>query len=63
MLGYSINELIGKYSADFLFPEDINDLKQKIEERKNGIFGFYEERLARKDKTPIWVHISSTPVF
>ena len=63
MLGYSINELTGKYSADFLLSEDIQDLQHQIEERKSGKFGYYEERFNRKDGTILWAHISSTPLF
>jgi PAS domain S-box-containing protein len=64
MLGYTKQELVGKIGYDFLLPkEEIVYLKQKIENRKEGVSETYETKMIKKNGEIIWVQISASPVF
>ncbi len=63
MLGYSVNEITGKPFTNFMMKEDVPDHNKMISERKQGKTGFYERRFIRKDKSVLWMKISSTPIL
>jgi PAS domain S-box-containing protein len=58
MLGYSREEMIGKYGRDFI-EEDKDILKRVLDERQRGINKIYEFKLIRKDGSHFWVHVSA----
>ena len=62
IIGYTIEEVIGKSVFSFMFPEDIQDHHQKIALRKEGAKGIYERRLKHRNGNEIWTLISSTPI-
>jgi len=63
MLGYSVQEMIGRQMADFMFEEDTRDYLQKNEKRIQGRSETYERRFRRKDGETLWTLVSATPVF
>jgi PAS domain S-box-containing protein len=63
MLGYSVDELIEKRFTDFLFPEDVIDHENRIDNRSRGVNERYERRMKCKDGRTLWVLISGTPVL
>jgi PAS domain S-box-containing protein len=63
MLGYEPEKMTGRKLGDFLFPEDLADLEERIAARRHGVAERYEQRFRRKDGRPIWAHVSATPVL
>ena len=59
ILGYSREEMIGKYGRDFADNENKAILKQTLEERQKGISEIYELKLIRKDGLPIWMLVNT----
>jgi len=60
MLGYTIEEMQGKSVDYYMFEEDLNDHRKKMEERKQGGGGSYERRFRHKDGREVWTHVSAT---
>jgi PAS domain S-box-containing protein len=63
MLGYTVNEILGKTIQSFMSGEDLADQQQKIEERMRGQPGSYERRFRAKDGTILTFAVSATPVM
>ncbi|MDX9974599.1 MAG: GAF domain-containing protein, partial [FCB group bacterium] len=63
MLGYSIEDMIGRPQTDFMFEEDAPDHLSKMENRRQGLSEHYERRFRRKDGQTAWTLASATPVF
>jgi PAS domain S-box-containing protein len=59
MLGYSRDEMIGKYGRDFTNNENEGILEQTLEERQKGISEIYELEFIRKDGSPIWMLVNT----
>jgi len=49
MLGFELEELVGRNLAELTTPEHFEFIKDKTLERKKGQFGFYETQLFCKD--------------
>jgi PAS domain S-box-containing protein len=62
MLGYSVEEMVGQPAADFMFEEDLPDIRRRIAERHRGEAGRYEQRLRCKDGSTCWVATSGAPL-
>jgi two-component system, cell cycle sensor histidine kinase and response regulator CckA len=60
MLGYSINEMIGRPVDFFMFEEDLADHAEKMDRRKQGEGQSYERRFRRKDGGTLWTIVSAT---
>ena len=63
MLGYTVNEILGKTIQSFMSGEDLADQQQKIEERMHGQPGSYERRFRAKDGTILIFNVSATPIM
>lgn len=63
MLGYSVNELIGKKFRELLPDEELKDHYSKIERRKLGISETYERKLLKKNGSIVYTFVSATPQF
>jgi PAS domain S-box-containing protein len=63
MLGYPLDELIGRGVDSFMFEEDLADHAEKMEDRRRGVSRRYERRFERKDGTTLWAIISATPLM
>ncbi|MDN7024082.1 PAS domain S-box protein [Methanoculleus sp. FWC-SCC1] len=62
MLGYRVDEMIGKPLPEFLFEEDMPTLHAAQQaQRQHGLRGRYECRLKHRDGTARWVLVSATP--
>ena len=59
ILGYSREEMIGKYGRDFADNENKAILKQTLEERQKGISETYELKFISKDGSPIWMLVNT----
>lgn len=63
MLGYDLDE-IKKTNLSILFkPDDLENLLDKLETRKNGQSEKHEIRVIRKDKVVLWTLASCYPLF
>lgn len=63
MLGYQVEEMIGRRLDVFVFDEDLPDQARKMEARRQGLVEQYERRWRRKDGQLVWTIVSATPVF
>ncbi len=64
LLGYTIDEMIGKIGYTFLvFEEDVAFVKEKLQNRIKNISEIYEIRLKKKQGGFVWVLMSASPVF
>jgi PAS domain S-box-containing protein len=60
MLGYSIEELLGKKLETLLFEEDLADHQAQMQLRSLGHSAVYERSFRRKDGSRLWTIISAT---
>lgn len=63
MLGYEIDELFKNPVEQFLYPEDLQDHRQRMEARRQGKVERYERRFRKKDGGTLWVLVSASPIF
>ena len=63
MLGYKIEEIIGKSILDFGLKEDVETNIKKLENQKLGISEKFEIRLVSKDGNQVWGLISATSLY
>lgn len=63
MLGYSLDEMIGRSTLEFTDQEGkaLSDLKW--ERRRQGIRESYEFKFIRKDGSPLWTIVNAQPLF
>ncbi|MDD3295043.1 MAG: PAS domain S-box protein [Geobacteraceae bacterium] len=60
MLGYRKEEMTGLPMESFMFPEDRELHRMRMDERRKGLSGIYEQRFPRKDGGECWLHVSAT---
>ena len=63
MLGYRVDEMMGKAIQDFMNEEDRETSYQQIERRKNGISENYELRLITKTGQELCTYVSTNGIF
>ena len=63
MLGFSIEEMIGRPFTDFMFETDMPDYRQKLEIRRQGRSEKHERRLKCKDGRIVWALVSASPIL
>lgn len=63
MVGYSQEEMLGKFAWDFTDEEGKPIIKQNIEKRRYGIDESYEFKFVHKDGSPLWAIVSSKSLF
>ncbi len=63
MLGYSVEELIGKNAYDFVYGEDFEKGKQIAEKAIKNIREKVEFRYRKKDGSPLWAIVSAEQLF
>ncbi len=62
MLGHTVEEMIGRSSFEFVFPEDQMDGEKRMARAKGGISARSNEfRFRRKDGSALWALVSSSP--
>ena len=63
LLGYEVEEMIGKNIFDFTLPEDLENTKNTLKRRKKGVKEEIEKRFIRKDGTEVVTRLSASPIF
>jgi len=62
MLGYRVEEMLGRSLFDFMDEEGRKISTRNIERRRQGIAEQHEFRFLRKDGTSIWALLNTTPL-
>ncbi len=60
MLGYSVEEMLGRPATDFIVTEELDKHWSRMAEREQGLGGRYECRLRHNDHSVRWVLVSAT---
>lgn len=63
MLGYSVDEMLGRKIMEFMDPAELADNARKMENRKKGISEFYERKFRCKDGSVRWFGVSVTALI
>jgi PAS domain S-box-containing protein len=63
MLGYTINEMLGKHLFKFMNVDAVKIAKQNLERGKQGISQQYYFEFLRKDGKKIYTSIETSPIF
>ncbi len=63
MLGYSIEELVGKDSFGLIDETELESAKQRVKKRKEGISGEYDLKFRTKNGDDFWTHGSVSPIY
>jgi PAS domain S-box-containing protein len=63
MLGYGMDEVLGKRMSAFMFPEDRKEYKTHIRVRHAGRPERHESRLRAKNGGEIWTLVSASPII
>lgn len=63
MLGFDVDELLGRKFEDFLFDDDMHHHSKLMRAIHMGKSDVYERRLKRKDGSTVWAMISATPTM
>jgi PAS domain S-box-containing protein len=63
MLGYSVEEMLGRSVFDYVYSTDIPTAELNFENKKQGCTGQNFFRLCRKDGSPIWTLSCSSRIF
>jgi PAS domain S-box-containing protein len=63
MLGYTIEEIVGRNIWDFVEEEVKPIVTKKFERRRQGVTESFDFKLKRKDGSPLWVLINSRSFF
>ena len=63
LLGYTVDEMLGKNLREYMDPEKIEEAEYYIERRMKGIKEDHEFLFRKKDGGEIFVRISTTPLF
>ncbi len=63
MLGYTVREMMGRPLADFVAPEDVPLLAQRIEHRRRGAADQHDFSFLRRDGAAVWTAISTVPLL
>ncbi len=63
MLGYSVEEMLDRPVFDFIDEKARHEQAQKFEQRKQGIKEQFDLCYRRKDGSPLWTIVSTSPIF
>ena len=63
MLGYTVEEMMGRNAFDFAHPDDANPANQEWDQRRQGVASRPEFRFLRKDGSILWAQCSAAPLL
>jgi PAS domain S-box-containing protein len=63
MLGWQLADMAGRPLAEFVAPEEHAALAASVERRQQGIAEEFEFPLLRSNGQPLWVRVSTHPIF
>jgi PAS domain S-box-containing protein len=62
ILGYAVEEMIGKNLFAFMDEEEIQNAERKVENRKAGLAETHESKMKHKDGHDVYVELKGTPI-
>ena len=62
LLGYTVQEMLGRPLFDFLFESDIEEKKSELERRRLGGSEQIETRYRKKDGEALWARVTTSPI-
>ena len=62
MLGYTVEAMLGRHLDDFMDEEGRAIAADNLKRRKRGISEQHEFKFLRKDGSPVWTLVSTTPI-
>lgn len=62
MLGFLPEEMQGKKASEFMFEEDLEVHRVRMQERSRGQVGRYEQRFRCKDGSAVWCLVAARPL-
>jgi PAS domain S-box-containing protein len=63
LLGYQVEEMIGSGLFDFMDERGIEDAKENLKRRRQGISDQHDFRFTHKNGQDVWTLISTSPIF
>ena len=63
IMGYSIEEMLGRHLFSFMEQEVIESCRQKLEKRRQGILEEHDFTFTRKDGTRLFTRVATSPIF
>jgi sigma-B regulation protein RsbU (phosphoserine phosphatase) len=62
MLGYTVQEMLGRPLFDFMFESDVEQKKSEFERRRLGVSEQIETRYRKKDGKALWARVTTSPI-
>ncbi len=63
ILGYTVNEMIGRHLFSFMNEEGVKDAKINLDRRQQGIKEDHDFTFVRKDGTRVYTRLATTPLI
>jgi phosphoserine phosphatase RsbU/P len=63
LLGYTVEEMIGRPLFDFLFPAEVDQEKEALQRTDCDTMKAVENRFRKKDGSELWATVSTAPIF
>ena len=63
MLGFTVDEMLGRSVFDFIDEDMRSQAAANLERRRHGVTELHEFRLRRKDGSPLWALMSTSPIL
>jgi len=63
LLGYTVDEMLGKPLFDFIFEGDVEQKRADLQRRRTGVSEQLERRYRKKDGAELWTKVSASPIF
>jgi PAS domain S-box-containing protein len=63
MLGYTVDEMLGHSIFEFIFEEDLEIAKERMEQRKAGDTAPRDFRFRRKDGSEVWASVTTNILY
>jgi PAS domain S-box-containing protein len=63
LLGYTVEEMLGRPLFDFLFESDIEQKRLDLQRRRRGVSEQLEARYRKKDGSVLWARVATSPII
>jgi PAS domain S-box-containing protein len=63
LLGYTVDEMLGKSLFDFIFEGDVEQKRVDLQRLRTGVSEQLERRYRKKDGAELWTTVSVSPIF
>lgn len=63
LLGYTVEEMLGRPLFDFLFESDIEQKRSALQRRRHGVSEQLEGRYRKKDGAVLWARVATSPMI